>query len=199
MKPTAEEQLKFLQQLQRLFEDGGFVATYKYALLMSLADLAVESSVEDGELSLPMIDIAEKFAELYWPQTIPYVSGGPGTTPSVLLQNLGQQASVINHLNVLRAQGVASITQAKRLPAWRLAVNSIASIVSDMPVRHLQYAGRVLAPFLYGYPHPPGKIVLKPRVALMLRTFQPLIQQLARAGWVRHVRQNRRNAATRTK
>jgi 5-methylcytosine-specific restriction endonuclease McrA len=29
----------------------------------------------------------------------------------------------------------------------------------------------------------------------MLRTFHPLIQQLARAGWVKHVRQNQRNAS----
>jgi 5-methylcytosine-specific restriction endonuclease McrA len=29
----------------------------------------------------------------------------------------------------------------------------------------------------------------------MLRTFHPLIQQLSRAGWVRHVRQNQRNAS----
>jgi hypothetical protein len=29
MKPSAEQQLQFLQQLQRLFEDGDFVATYK--------------------------------------------------------------------------------------------------------------------------------------------------------------------------
>ena len=55
MKPTAEQQLQFLQHLQRLFDEGDFVATYKYALLMSLAELAVESGVDEGELELPMI------------------------------------------------------------------------------------------------------------------------------------------------
>jgi len=168
MKPTAEEQLKFLQHLQRLFEDGGFVATYKYALLMSLAELAVESNTDNGELPLSMISIAEKFAELYWPQTIPYASGAPGSKPSVLSQNLGQQASVVNHLNVLRMQGAATITQAKKLPAWRKSLLNIASTVSTMPVQHLQYVGRVLVPFLYDYPHPRGKVVLKTGVAFML-------------------------------
>lgn len=195
MKPTAEEQLKFLQQLQRLFEDGGFVATYKYALLMSLAELAVESNADYGELPLSMISIAEKFAELYWPQTIPYASGAPGSKPSVLSQNLGQQASVVNHLNVLRMQGAATITQAKKLPVWRKSLLNIASTVSTMPVQHLQYVGRVLVPFLYDNPHPRGEVVLKTGVAFNLRTFHPLIQQLARVGWVRHIRENHRNVS----
>ena len=78
MKPSAEQQLQFLQHLQRLFDEGDFVATYKYALLMSLAELAVESGVDEGELELPMVRVAEKFAELYWPQTLPYVSGVTG-------------------------------------------------------------------------------------------------------------------------
>ena len=77
MKPGAEQQLQFLQHLQQLFEDGDFVATYKYALLMSLAELAVESDSCDGELELPMYRMAEKFAGLYWPQTIPYVLVSP--------------------------------------------------------------------------------------------------------------------------
>ena len=64
MKPTAEQQLQFLQHLQRLFDEGDFVATYKYALLMSLAELAVESGVDEGELELPMIDVAEIFSDL---------------------------------------------------------------------------------------------------------------------------------------
>jgi hypothetical protein len=35
MKPGAEQQIQFLQHLQQLFEDGDFVATFKYALLMT--------------------------------------------------------------------------------------------------------------------------------------------------------------------
>ena len=95
MKPTAEQQLQFLQHLQRLFDEGDFVATYKYALLMSLAELAVESGVDEGELELPMIDVAEKFAELYWSQTLPFVSGVPGASAAILTQNQGKQAAVV--------------------------------------------------------------------------------------------------------
>ena len=49
MKPGAEQQLQFLQHLQRLFDEGDFVTTYKYALLMTLAELAVESGGGDAE------------------------------------------------------------------------------------------------------------------------------------------------------
>lgn len=194
MKPTADAQLQFLQHIQRLFEEGGFVATYKYALLMSLAELAVEAGETYEELPLPLIAIAEKFAEVYWPQTVPYISGAAGTLPAILSQNLGKQASVINGLADLRAQGASTIGQAKRLASWPQVVRKIAATVSDMPVQHLQHLGGTLVPFLYDYPHPRGAVVLKPGVAFMLRTLHPLIQQLSRAGWVRHVRENQRNA-----
>lgn len=195
MRPSAEQQLQFLQHLQHLFEEGDFVATYKYALLMSLAELAVESDVDDGELELPMTKIGEKFAELYWPQTIPYVSEANGASPAVLSQNQGKQAAVVNALAMLRQQGAATISQAMRLPQWTPTVRGIASTVAAMPVQYLQNVGSTLVPFLYDYPNPRGKLVLKPGVAFMLRTFHLLIQQLARSGWVRHVRENGRNAS----
>lgn len=196
MKPSAEQQLQFLQHLQRLFEEGDFVATYKFALLMSLAELAVETGgVDDGELELSMLKIGEKFAELYWPQTIPYVSDVTGATPAILLQNQGKQAAVINALAVLRAQGAATIAQAMRSPDWSATVRQIAAIISSMPVQYLQNMGGTHTPFLYEYPNPRGKLVLKMGVAFMLRTFHPLIQQLARSGWVKHVRENQRNAS----
>ena len=48
-------------------------------------------------------------------------------------------------------------------------------------------------PLLYEYPAPDGLIRLKPGVAFNLRRYQSLVQQLARAGWVDHVRSNSRN------
>jgi 5-methylcytosine-specific restriction endonuclease McrA len=162
---------------------------------MSLAELAVEASAGDGELELPMFRIAEKFAELYWPQTIPYVSEVSGASPAILLQNQGKQAAVINALAILRAQGAATIAQAMRSPDWAATIRQISAIVANMPVRYLQNMGGALTPFLYDYPNPRGKLVLKPGVAFMLRTFHPLIQQLTRSGWVKHVRENQRNAS----
>jgi hypothetical protein len=39
--PTPEEQVQFLRNIQRLLAEGPFVASYKFALVHALADLAV--------------------------------------------------------------------------------------------------------------------------------------------------------------
>lgn len=195
MTPSAEEQLRFLQHLQRLFEDGDFVATYKFALLMALAEIAVEMPLTTESLPIDMFVIGEKFAELYWPQTVPYASGISYSAPGVLSQNQGKQAAIVNELLKLREEGYSSIAEAKRSARnWSAVVRKISGTVSGMPVQYLQNVGGSVVPFLYAYPTPKGKLVLLPGVAFMLRTFHPLIQQLARAGWVKHVRENRRNA-----
>lgn len=46
--PTAEDQLQFLNNIQRLLDEGQFTSTYKFALLMALADLAVEQGNDVG-------------------------------------------------------------------------------------------------------------------------------------------------------
>jgi len=195
MKPTAEEQLRFLQNIQRLFEDGNFVATYKYALLMSLAELAIEIPQIDYQREIPMLIVAEKFAELYWSQTVEFISVQAGVRSGILSQNQGKQASVINQLLVLRAEGAASISQAKKAPSWKKVVHKIADTIEKMPVKYLQNICGTLVPFLYEFPNPPKKLVLNSGVPEMLRTFHPLIQQLARANWIKHVRENSQNAS----
>jgi 5-methylcytosine-specific restriction endonuclease McrA len=193
MTPSAEQQLEFLKHLQRLFDEGEFVATYKYALLMALSELSVESESVEGQLEVSMIAIAEKFAALYWPQTVPYTSGVTGTVTEVLNQNQGKQTAVINTLLKLRQEGATTLNQAKKSQGWSSAVKTIAKTVAEMPVQYLQNIGGVLIPFLYQYSHSPEKLILHNGVASLLRTFHPLIQQLARAGWVAHIRKNKRN------
>jgi len=141
MKPSAEQQLQFLQNLQRLFDEGDFVATYKYALLMAMAELSVESPQVDEQLELTMIAIAEKFAELYWPQTIPFESGVYGSVADVLCQNQGKQTAVINALMKLRIGGASTITQAKNSTLWPAAIKTISRTVATMPVKFLQNVG----------------------------------------------------------
>lgn len=141
-RPSPQEQLEFLQRIQRLFEDASFSATYKYALLIALAELAVERGSDDGSpLTLGLDVIGEKFAELYWPQTLPYSHGISDATPGILAQNQGSQAGVVNILLILRHSGANTITQAKLLPAWPQVTRQIASVVRQMPVRYLQNIG----------------------------------------------------------
>ena len=64
---SPERQIEFLSDVQRLLSEGSFVSTYKYALLLALADLCVElGRDDDGPLEIPIRRIGEKFAEYYW-------------------------------------------------------------------------------------------------------------------------------------
>jgi hypothetical protein len=96
--PTPEEQVLFLRNIQRLLAEGQFVASYKFALLLALADLCVLKGDDIGSpLELQIHDIAEKFIELYWQQCRPFESGGQ-TTGIILQQNTGKQAAVISEI-----------------------------------------------------------------------------------------------------
>ncbi len=193
--PTAEQQIEFLQHIQRLFDEGEFQATYKFALLLTLAELAVEHGDDSGaEISFPMPLVSEKFAEFYWRQAAPYHSGLPGTEPRVLSQNQGVQAAVVNYLTEIHRQSGGLYSRARMHPDWKQVLSRISAVIRNMPLRYLQIIGGVQVTFLYDYPAPPGAITLKPGVAFNLRRYQALIQQFARAGWIDHVRGNNRNA-----
>ena len=60
--PSAQEQLDFIQKLRRLLDEGSFVASYKYALLHSIADLCVMQGDDTGApLRLSTRDLADQF------------------------------------------------------------------------------------------------------------------------------------------
>jgi hypothetical protein len=85
--PAPEEQIRFLINLQRLLSEGLFVATYKYALLLALADIAVESGGDDdGPHEISTRRIAEKFICYYWRQCSPYMSLRGGAKPMTVLR-----------------------------------------------------------------------------------------------------------------
>lgn len=70
--PGAASQLAFLRDLQRLLDEGQFTASYKYALLIALADLSVERTIApDGTLAIPLRELAGRFIELYWRHAAP--------------------------------------------------------------------------------------------------------------------------------
>jgi len=85
--PSAESQIVFLKKIQTLFDDSSFNATYKFALLITLADLAIEHGDDSGNpLELKGKLIATRFAEIYWPQIKQYSTGISGTTSGVLVK-----------------------------------------------------------------------------------------------------------------
>ncbi len=62
--PSAEKQIRFLNNIQRLFTEGGFTATYKYALLMALADLSVAFEPAAGATAYFWIE--DICGEIHW-------------------------------------------------------------------------------------------------------------------------------------
>jgi 5-methylcytosine-specific restriction endonuclease McrA len=190
----AESQLAFLTKLQRLFAEGDFTATYKFALLIALADLAVDNGADDGaELLLSNRQIAERFIHLYWRHASPYSTSLAGATPGILVQNLGTQATVLSAIAEFRARtGAGSPQQAKRVPGYADLLGAVARTVSAQPLNYLQNFGGMTDPFLYERDGR-GNIRLQPGVAYCFRRFYPLVQQLSRAHWVGHIKSNRRN------
>lgn len=187
MKPTPEFQLEFLSKLQRLFQEGEFTATYKFALLIALADLSVElGRDDDSPLELPYSKIGLKFVQLYWQQSAPYAGA------EVLVQNLGAQAAVVQAIADFRRQHkTQSILKAQTAEKFKDLVQAVTTTVRAQPIQYLQNLGGGKDVFLFET----GRrgLTLLPGVTYCFRRFQPLVQQLARGHWIDHIKGNKRN------
>lgn len=179
-----------------MFSEGDFAATYKFALMIALADLAVELGSDDGsELMLTTRQLADRFISLYWNHAIPYGTGRAGSEIGVLIQNNGTQAAVISEIVSFRAMTRVNTHNAGRfLPEYRDLLGAVSRTVSAQPLSYLQNFGGGTDEFLYER-FGSGKIRLKPGVAYCLRRFYPLVQQLSRSHWVDHIKGNRRNVS----
>ena len=190
--PSAQEQLDFLTKIQRLFNESDFSSTYKYALLISLADLAIELGKDDeSTLELSNRQIAERYIELYWQQTTPYKTS-KANNYGILYQNNGTQATIIKMISEFRqANNCNSSQAAKHSKNYKKLVTAVASIVTKQPINYIQNIGGGTLPFLFE--RNANSITLKCGVAYCLRRFQPLIQQLARNRWTDFIKKNTKN------
>ena len=190
--PSAEEQLDFLTKIQRLFNASDFSSTYKYALLISLADLAIElGKDDDSPLELTNRQIAERFIELYWQQSTPYKTSGTNEN-GILFQNNGTQAAIVKAISEFRQRNNCNSSEsAKHSKEYKKLVTAVAATVAKQPINYLQNVGGGILPFLYE--SNATSIALKSGVAYCLRRFQPLIQQLARSRWIDFIKKNIKN------
>jgi 5-methylcytosine-specific restriction endonuclease McrA len=193
--PSADEHLAFLVKLQRLLSEGDFTATYKFALLMALADISVERGHDDVRaLDIPMREIAEKFIAYYWQQTMPYGLGvrEAGQSTGTLSQNMGTTAKVVSDIQQFRKNNrLDSIARAKQLKTFNRLVTSIAQTVSKQPVAYFQNIAGSTDTFVYE--RSATGVQLKLGVSSHLRKFHGLIQHMARDRWIRHIKSNKRN------
>ena len=191
-RPSPEDQIRFIANIERILSEGSFVATYKYALLVALVELAIERGDDSNrQLALPIHDIADKFAELYWRQAAPYEADGGSGPGLVLHQNTGEQAGAITRLAQLRDElrgSRSTLAEARRTTDWMRLVGKMRSLIKTMPLGKLQRVGHEDICFLYEKPdRKAGSITLLPGVACHLRERAPLIRQLAQAEWLRFV------------
>ena len=173
--PSPEKEIAFLTNLQRLLSEGSFVATYKYALLMALADIAVEQGGDnDSELSITTNQIAEKFIYYYWRQSTPFLSGS-----GVLQQNTGKQAGVIILVHIAHNKYQGSLTEARSdQRQWRQLVRKVTEIVRVMPLWKLQTVGTEKLDFLYANTGQGHQITLKPGIACCFRKHYGLVADM---------------------
>lgn len=182
--PSPEQQITFLTNLQRLLSEGSFVATYKYALLMALADIAVErGSDDDSELSITISQLAEKFIQYYWRQSTPFLSS------RVLQQNTGRQAGIISLVHTAHDKYEGSLTEARHdQRQWNRLVRKVAEIVRGMPLWKLQTVGSKKHDFLYANTGQGSQITLKPGIAFCFRKHYGLVADMVKGAWLRYVR-----------
>jgi len=181
MKP--EQGIRFLRQFQELLAEGGFVATYKFALLQALADLSVEhDGAFDGSLSLHVEQIAEKFIEYYWNQARPFQD-------HVLRQNTRGQAEVLRRIEEYRplVDGRLGRLRADQA-AWSTLLRRIATIIVKMPLWKLQTVGNRKNEFLYREDeYRDRSIRLLPGVPDAFRAFHPMLTSMIRGGWISQI------------
>jgi hypothetical protein len=181
MTADSAEQLEFLNNLQRILNEGTFVASYKYALVHVLADLCVERSpAADGRLTIPLDTLSERFIEVYWRQVAPFKG------KEILAQNSGKQASLINSIAAIRIRA-GKLSDARRLPQWNTLVRRTGRLLLSMPLWRLQRVGDELLECFYPNRLIDGAIRLKPGVAACFALQFPVVQALVQMAWLRLV------------
>jgi hypothetical protein len=179
--PAAATQLDFLNKLQRILNEGLFVASYKFALVLAIAEMAIEKTpASDGSLPISLEELSERFISLYWHHTAPFA----GST--VLSQNRGGQASAITLISQFRVHA-PTLAAARRHSRWRGLVRKIARLLDEMPLWRLQLVGADRLDFLYEERLIDGAIVLRPGVAAFLKDQFGVVQALVQISWLSFV------------
>ncbi len=199
--PTAAFQLEFLAKVERLLATGGFTATYKFALLIALANVAVERGDDSGrELRIDLGELAREFTRLYWNSAKPYPGTGRVLTHSRTKGNAAILGLLAPHVEAYGRPEEAM----RRSPGetQQLIEKIRRQVLCRYPLYHLQlFEGtstreKLFDDFLYELPSPneavrvrQREIHLKPGVAACLRSLHGVIVSMCEAAWARWIRE----------
>lgn len=206
--PTAEDQLLFLQRVGRILDDGRFTTTYKFALLIALANVAVRRGSDDGSpLTVDLDEVALEFIDLHWGMARPF----PGADGELLRfsNQPGRQAAVVaavgRHANTARTSHARRRTYRDQEAALRTKVRAtltrdvlyrLQSVGPSTSVSRGDAGAESAVQFMYA--HPPDatscarlkSITLKPGVPACLRSLRTVIVGMAQARWALWMRSN---------
>jgi len=147
-----DDTIRFAEKVLELLEEGRFVATYKFAVLLAMMDLCFEKNASSGMApeSITTRQLAEKIIEIYWPHTVDYHS-----ISAVLKQNTGRQAEIPAAIMRFRHENtpdsVMPLHRAKMIAREQYGrlVKSVEWTLIEMPLPRLQTVGLTRDPFIY--------------------------------------------------
>jgi len=191
--------LPFLERLLQVLGQGGFSATYKYAVLLGMIDLCLEAG--EPPTSVTTAQLARRVAELYWPQVRPW----EGTV--VLRQNAGKQADIATLLAEFRHSRPDLVSPPVADPQWLEVLDAIEWILIEYPLPRVQRVGGVEERFLYvigwgeGVPRGPfrdykrgdghafdNRILFQPGAPEALIALASVLRPLVQQQWLAKVR-----------
>ncbi len=147
-----DETIRFAEKMLELLEEGRFVATYKFAVLLGLMDLCFEKNASSGLApeSITTRQLAEKIIEIYWPHTVDYHS-----ISAVLRQNTRWQAEIPAAILKFRRQSAPDSSiplhraRASAADEYERLVRSVEWTLVEMPLPRLQTIGLSRDTFIY--------------------------------------------------
>ena len=139
--------IHFAARLLELIPRAETTASYKYALLTALIELAAERRGDGfaaGELTTRKV--AERVLELYWPQAQPFSPQRTRSTPRVLRQISGEKRAIVDHIAEYRAtrpRETGTPTRARMADeaGFRSLLDKIERILIRYPLPLLQRLG----------------------------------------------------------
>ena len=136
-------------------------------------------------------DIAEKFIDLYWKQSLPFQFNQ--YEPFTIHQSTGKQAKIISEIQNAQQQFKTLAALRKDVLYWNRLKRTVATTVKQMPVVYLQNLNGQTVEFLYCLEDSKQSLKLLPKVMYCLRQFSEIIEELCQKRWIDYVRLNKHN------
>ena len=193
--PSSSFQIKFIKYIPWLLDSGSYTSTYKFALLMSLVDVAIESGIQDdSEYFVSYEYLAEHFIKLYWNQVLPYNS--QQVNDSVILSQIGKgrRTVIVTAIAELQTkQTNLNVIKIEYPEAYLKLVKKVSNVIKNNPALYLQSPESNNQKFLYQYDKTSKGIILNSGIVYCFSYFSSIIYKLCQYHWTQYIRNNMNN------